>query len=243
MRIDVLGCLHSNSCHGRIWTPALCYPRDCSPPGSSVRGIHQARILEWVAIPLSRESSQPRDWAKASCTAGRSSLSCQGSPKVNRASLTNNNCFLTTPYTDPLLGCSKTSLSSLISRSFLNLSFIQEGCWLIIFSELSTVYNEYPPILRSLGWGCLHASHTLDLDSFNPFEDMFVSAQFSSIGDLRTWIDFRKVKGVCVYTCVFMCIVYQILRLSFALQSKTIHSSWCLVSYSNHGGINLYFKH
>ena len=35
----------------------LCDPRDCSPPGSSVHGIVQARILEWVAMPSSRESS------------------------------------------------------------------------------------------------------------------------------------------------------------------------------------------
>ena len=40
--------------------PTLCYPVDCSPPGSSVHGILQARILEWVAIPFSRGYSQPR---------------------------------------------------------------------------------------------------------------------------------------------------------------------------------------
>ena len=39
----------------------LCDPMDCSLPGSSVRGILQARILEWVAISSSRGSSQPRD--------------------------------------------------------------------------------------------------------------------------------------------------------------------------------------
>ena len=39
----------------------LCDPRDCSPPGSSVHGILQARILEWVAMPSSRGSSPPRD--------------------------------------------------------------------------------------------------------------------------------------------------------------------------------------
>ena len=39
----------------------LCNPVDCCPPGSSVHGILQARILEWVAISYSRESSQPRD--------------------------------------------------------------------------------------------------------------------------------------------------------------------------------------
>ena len=39
-----------------------CNLKDCSPPGSSVHGIFQERILEWVAISFSRESSQPRDW-------------------------------------------------------------------------------------------------------------------------------------------------------------------------------------
>jgi len=41
--------------------PTLCDPTDCSPPGSSVHGILQARILEWVAISFSRASSRPRD--------------------------------------------------------------------------------------------------------------------------------------------------------------------------------------
>ena len=41
--------------------PPLCNPMDCSPPGSSVHGILQARILDWVAMPFSRGSSQPRD--------------------------------------------------------------------------------------------------------------------------------------------------------------------------------------
>ena len=39
----------------------LCDPMDCSLPGSSVYGILQARILEWVAIFFFRASSQPRD--------------------------------------------------------------------------------------------------------------------------------------------------------------------------------------
>ena len=42
--------------------PALCNPTDCSPPSSSVHGIQQTRILEWVAILFSRASSQPKDW-------------------------------------------------------------------------------------------------------------------------------------------------------------------------------------
>ena len=49
----------------------LCNPMDHSPPGSSVHGILQAKTLEWVAIPLSRGSSQPRDQTWVACTAGR----------------------------------------------------------------------------------------------------------------------------------------------------------------------------
>ena len=41
--------------------PTLCDPMDCSLPGSSVHGIFQATVLEWIAISFSRGSSQPRD--------------------------------------------------------------------------------------------------------------------------------------------------------------------------------------
>ena len=51
--------------------PTLCDPVDCSPPGSSVHGILQARILEWAANPLSRGSSLPRDRIQVSCIASR----------------------------------------------------------------------------------------------------------------------------------------------------------------------------
>ena len=43
------------------------WPLDCSLPGSSVHGIVQARILEWVAISSCRGSSRPRDWTRVSC--------------------------------------------------------------------------------------------------------------------------------------------------------------------------------
>ena len=51
--------------------PTLCDSMDCSPPGSSVYGISQARLLEWVAVSFSRESSGPRDWTQVSCIAGK----------------------------------------------------------------------------------------------------------------------------------------------------------------------------
>ena len=49
-----------------LWNPV-----DCTPPGSSVHGILQARILEWVAISFSRGSSRPRDRTRVSRIAGR----------------------------------------------------------------------------------------------------------------------------------------------------------------------------
>ena len=47
-----------------VW---LCNPMGCSPPGSSVCGIFQERILEWVAIFSYRRSSQPKNWTYVSC--------------------------------------------------------------------------------------------------------------------------------------------------------------------------------
>ena len=58
-------CLVTQSC------PTLCDPMDYSPPDSSVHGILQAGILEWVAIPFSKGSSWPRDQIWVSCIAGR----------------------------------------------------------------------------------------------------------------------------------------------------------------------------
>ena len=55
----------------------LCDPTDCSLPGSSLHGILQARVLEWVAISFSRGSSWPRDRTQVSCIP----LSHQGSPE------------------------------------------------------------------------------------------------------------------------------------------------------------------
>ena len=50
--------------------PALCDPMNCSLPDSTVLGILQARLLEWVTIPFSRGSSQPRDQTQVSYFAG-----------------------------------------------------------------------------------------------------------------------------------------------------------------------------
>ena len=63
LRIYYMLVLVAQSC------PTLYHTMHCSPPGSSVQGILQARILEWVAIPFSRGSSQARDWTWVHCIA------------------------------------------------------------------------------------------------------------------------------------------------------------------------------
>ena len=58
--------------------PVLCNRMDCSPPGSPVHGILQARILEWVAFPFSSRSSQPKNQTRWILY----QLSYQGSPEI-----------------------------------------------------------------------------------------------------------------------------------------------------------------
>ena len=65
MFFEVLKVLVTQSC------PTLCDLMDYSPPGSSVHGFFQARILERVAISFYRGSLQPRNQTQFSCTAGR----------------------------------------------------------------------------------------------------------------------------------------------------------------------------
>ena len=63
--------------------PTLCDPMDCSPPGSSIHGILQARKLEWVVIPFAMVSSQLRDeQAFPALQADSLPLSHQGSPQT-----------------------------------------------------------------------------------------------------------------------------------------------------------------
>ena len=64
----------------------LCDPMDSNPTGSSVRGIIQARILEWVAMPSFRGSSQPKDQTHISCS-----------------SCISGGCFTTEPPAKPVI--------------------------------------------------------------------------------------------------------------------------------------------
>ena len=57
-------------CSASQLCPTLCSLIDCSPPGFSVHGVFQARVLEWVVISSSRKSSQPRDQIHSPALAG-----------------------------------------------------------------------------------------------------------------------------------------------------------------------------
>ena len=63
------GALHGSLCCCLVAKLCLTLwdPMDCSPPGSSIHRFSQARILEWVAIPICRRSSQPKDRTPVSC--------------------------------------------------------------------------------------------------------------------------------------------------------------------------------
>ena len=63
--------LRKHMCSVAQSCPTPCDPKNCSPPGSSVHGIFQAKILELAAISSSRGSSQPKDQTHDSCIAGR----------------------------------------------------------------------------------------------------------------------------------------------------------------------------
>ena len=63
--------IYNTFCTKLLSCVQLCDPMNCSPTGSSVHWILQARILEWVAYPFSRGSSQPRNQTWVSCIAGR----------------------------------------------------------------------------------------------------------------------------------------------------------------------------
>ena len=83
----------------------FCDPMDCSLPGSSIHGIFQARVLEWVAIVFSRESSQPKDRTQVSRVASRrvSHLVAQLRPRGNPIWVQEGDSFLSTAESQRLV--------------------------------------------------------------------------------------------------------------------------------------------
>ena len=116
----IMGCVCVCVCVVTQSCLTLCDPMDCSPLGSSVHGIFQTRILEWVAISYSKGSSWPKDQTHVSwvsCLAGRFFTTV---PPAVVQSLSRVWLFAT-----PWAAARQASLSFIISQSLLKLMFIE----------------------------------------------------------------------------------------------------------------------
>ena len=140
----IMGCAQSLSC---VW---LCNPMDCSPPGSSVRGILQARILESVAMPSSRGSSQPRDQTQVSCPGGgfftsqdtrEAQLDSYKGPYFHVVKFLFCFCL----YCASCLGSLLEKLSHIQVLNTVRNSalFSSSNCWISIFTSNSLIYSEF----------------------------------------------------------------------------------------------------
>ena len=133
-------CLVTQSCL------TLCDPMDCSPPGSSVHGILQVRILEWIAIPCSRRSSLPRGKTRVSCLAGIFfTIEPPGKPyeKLHRAKLglKKKHSFLHLPGPSPKVAASPKTVDTSVPSEDLGVLSSQgehcSGCIFLLLHQLS----------------------------------------------------------------------------------------------------------
>ena len=119
----------------------LCDPVDCSSPGSSAHEISQARILEWVAIPFSRRSSQSRDETHVLC------FSC-----IGRQILYHWATWDMLPFRKPGHGEATTSLQ-LVLLSFI-LSYVRRNTHVLLLSSCSR-------FLVGITYSQIHCKHPL----------------------------------------------------------------------------------
>ena len=122
---------------------------DCSLPGSSIHGIFQARILEWVAVSFSRGSPQPKNQTWVSCTAGRLyHLSHQGSPELLLGALhilenvTPTDFLTNEDHVDR--NKSITAISIVRSIFKKNLYFRYQTLIVILINMDSPIFKKYP---------------------------------------------------------------------------------------------------
>ena len=113
----------SGVCPFVLLCPTLCDPMDCSTPGTSVHGISQARIPEWVAISSSRGSSPLRDWTSVSWI-GRWILYQRATWEAPSSLITNGKLFYiviykvaSLPGVDEISGCPQYHLALSISST------------------------------------------------------------------------------------------------------------------------------
>ena len=115
-------CVHAKLLQSSL---TLFDPMDCSPPGSSVHGILQARILEWVAMPSSRGSSQPRNQNFVSCDSCIAGGFFTTEPPGKPVSSVQLSCSVMSDSLQPWTAPCQASLSVTSSRSLLKLMSIE----------------------------------------------------------------------------------------------------------------------
>ena len=117
---------------------------DCSLPGSSVHGIFQARILEWVAVSFSRGYSWPRDQIRVSCTAGRL-FAIWAAREAHQwlAGAAAKSLQLCLTLCDPIdgspLGSTVPGIIQARTLEWVAISFSNEGKWKVKVKSLSRV--------------------------------------------------------------------------------------------------------
>ena len=176
---------------------------DCSLSGSSVHGILQARILEWVAISFSRGSSRPRNWTWVSCIAGRwfTNWARREAPYMYYIHITVCMYIFIFPHSS-LLFC---SFFSFFLSSFPPTSFPPPSS----FNSIMLLFNvccSLPYLLSKVG--------IVYLKFYSPCKDCFLQVAFisfklyltclslvSSVGDssrIGQWTTDRKLLSACV---------------------------------------------
>ena len=155
-------CVHAQSLQSNL---TLCEPMDCGPPGSSVHGILQARILEWVAMPSSRGSFWLKDWTRVSyisCT-GRWVLyhqHCMGILNICQHMANSLHCPAETNFVNQLFSSKKKRetlkknvIAYLIYPNFYILSlFRTENFGIILDSSFSMPTLDILPVTKSCAY-------------------------------------------------------------------------------------------
>ena len=119
--------------------PTLCNPMDCSPPGFSVHGILQVRILEWAGSSFSRGSSWSRDRTQVSCNCRQILFCLSHQGNMYMLILTSYLISLPTPSLLPLVTIRLFSKSLWVSLSFVNkllcIWILQSHSWACVWRK------------------------------------------------------------------------------------------------------------
>ena len=213
-------CLVTQSCL------TLCDPVNSSPPSSSVRGILQASLLEWVAISSSRGSSWPRDWTCVSCISASAGSFFTTEPPASFAIAICYSCsFLFAKSANPTCNVTCLWILSVCQRinhwAFSTIKYLVWGFLLYICLFYTLRENvkqtsvESPPRWRNIAewcqdlWSCLCCSLQMASSSHpsrsNHYAEFYNHAS-TSLG-LPTYACISMHVYLCIHKqCSYLCI-------------------------------------